>query len=135
MVDSVLIAALRRTLVDRAGIRLAVLFGSRARGDARPGSDVDVAVLGDGIDSLRLAAELSRELGLDVDVVDLADPSIPLVRAVLRDGIPVHQSPVGAWGTFIAQSLCDLETDLPSFRRMQDAFVERVAARGLLDER
>ena len=116
-------------------MRLAVLFGSQARGDSRADSDVDLGVLGDRIDTLRLAAELSKELDRDVDVVDLEEPSIALLRAVLRDGIAVHEAPPGAWGSFIARSLCDLETDLPAIRRMQDAFIRRVAARGLLDGR
>lgn len=132
MVDPELLASLRRALSSRAELRLAVLFGSRARGDARADSDLDVAILGDGIDTLRLASDLSRELGYEVDVVSLAEPSIALVRAVLRDGVPVWQSPAGTWGRFIAESLCDLETDLPLFRRMQDGFVRRVAAEGLL---
>ena len=32
-------------LARRYGIELIILFGSRARGDARPGSDLDVGVL------------------------------------------------------------------------------------------
>jgi predicted nucleotidyltransferase len=36
------IEALRRALHGRKGIRLALLFGSRARGRARPESDADI---------------------------------------------------------------------------------------------
>lgn len=135
MADTELLASLRHALSSVSGLRLAVLFGSQARGDSGPDSDVDVAVLGNRLDRLRLASELSRLLEREVDLVDLSEPSIALVRAVLRDGIAVYESSPGVWGAFIGQSLCDLETDLPAFRRMQDAFVRRVAASGLLGER
>jgi predicted nucleotidyltransferase len=38
-------------------VELVLLFGSVARGQARPDSDVDVAVFGSGLDRLTLAAE------------------------------------------------------------------------------
>ncbi len=66
-----LIAALRRALENRRDIRLAMLFGSRARGCARPESDVDLAVEAPGADLGTLAADLSQAVGLEVDVVDL----------------------------------------------------------------
>jgi uncharacterized protein len=113
-------------------VDLALLFGSRARGEARPGSDVDVAVVGRGIDTLGLAAELNDAACAPVDVVDLsANPPIALLLVVLREGIKIHESRPGAYGRFRSHALMDLETDLPSFRRMQRAFVERVADSGL----
>ncbi len=71
----------------------ATLFGSRARGDARQWSDIDLAVdLADTtpptvLSELREAFEESNIL-LNVDVVDLHDAS-PIVRdAVMREGVP-----------------------------------------------
>jgi predicted nucleotidyltransferase len=54
-------------------LRLLVMHGSRARGDAHAGSDWDFAYLaGEGFDELGLRAALTRTLGTDaVDVVDL----------------------------------------------------------------
>lgn len=113
-------------------VDLALLFGSRARGAARPESDVDVAVIGRGIDALSLAAELNSSAGAPVDVVDLSvNPPIVLLLVVLREGIKIHENRPGAYGRFLSHALTDLETDLPSFRRMQSAFVERVADSGL----
>jgi uncharacterized protein (TIGR00725 family) len=45
--------------------------------------------------------------------------------------IKIHEGRPGAYGRFLAHSLMELETDLPAFRRMQRAFAQRVAERGL----
>ncbi len=50
------IEALGGALRGRKDVRVAMLFGSRARGRARPGSDADVAV--EGSDLHPLEAEL-----------------------------------------------------------------------------
>jgi predicted nucleotidyltransferase len=113
-------------------VELALLFGSRARGEAGPGSDLDVAVVGRAIDTIGLAIELSDANGLPVDVVDLSDdPPLALLLAVLRDGIKIHESRRGVYGRFLSHSLMVLETDLPGHRAMQRAFLERVAKHGL----
>jgi predicted nucleotidyltransferase len=114
-------------------IDLALVFGSRARDEAGPGSDVDVAVTGRGVDAIGLAVELTGAVGLPVDVVDLSvDPPLALLLAVLHDGVKIHERRPGAYGRFLAHSLTELETDLPAFRSMQRAFLQRVAERGLL---
>ena len=68
------VQAVRECLRGRLDVRLALVFGSRARGTATPTSDVDVAVGAPGIDLLELAALLSRATGLEVDVVDFSRP-------------------------------------------------------------
>lgn len=114
-------------------IDLALVFGSRARDEAGPSSDVDVAVTGRGVETIGLAVELTDAVGLPVDVVDLSvDPPLALLVAVLHDGIKIHEGRPGAHGRFLAHSLTALETDLPAFRSMQRAFLQRVAERGLL---
>lgn len=71
------------------GVELAVLFGSHARGAARPGSDVDVAIrLSDDSPEETRGVELAlgRAAGRDVDVVPL-DASPPLLRfEIAREG-------------------------------------------------
>lgn len=114
-------------------VDLALVFGSRACGEAGPTSDLDVAVTGREVDTIGLAVELGDAVGLPVDVVDLSmDPPLALLLAVLRDGVKIHEGRPGAHGRFLAHSLMELETDLPAFRSMQRAFVQRVAQRGLL---
>ncbi|HBL31639.1 MAG TPA: nucleotidyltransferase domain-containing protein [Acidobacteria bacterium] len=89
---------LRETLAARAereGIAAAWLFGSVARGTARPDSDVDVGILYSE-DPPRTLAGIGRTFGLEEDLVEALEAPIQIValnRAspelivrVLRDG-------------------------------------------------
>jgi predicted nucleotidyltransferase len=68
----------------------AYAYGSVARGDDRPDSDLDLAVLlppRSGLpDRLGLMADLGRAVARDVDLVSLREASGDLVHEVLRDG-------------------------------------------------
>jgi predicted nucleotidyltransferase len=92
-VDNGLIDALRSALSPVSTLRLVVLFGSRARGDARPDSDVDLAVsFGTAPSLLDLGDVVSRcesATSLRVDVVELdgLPSSKPaLAYEIARDG-------------------------------------------------
>jgi predicted nucleotidyltransferase len=87
--------ALRTALASPPpGLVCAYLFGSQARGNARPGSDIDVAVLFkqdpprtlEGL-HLALADDLSAAVGRPVDLVVLNRAPVDLVHRVLRDGV------------------------------------------------
>ena len=125
------VQTIRECLLGRLDVRLALVFGSRARGTATPTSDVDVAVGAPGVDLLDLTAELSRATGLEVDVVDLEHTGVPLLARIVREGVLVHERRPGTAATWRAQALADLETDAPWFARMRDAWLARVAARGV----
>lgn len=91
-----LVERLRAFLDGLEGIVCVYLFGSVARGSARPDSDVDVAVLFERDSPSTLAesgvgvsGELERRLGCAVDLVVLNRASADLVHRVLRDGIVV----------------------------------------------
>jgi Polymerase beta, Nucleotidyltransferase len=105
-----------------------MLFGSRSRGCAQPGSDVDLAVEAPGVDLGTLAADLSQAAGLEVDVVDLRQAGYPLLKAVLRDGILVHQGQRGALGSWRSQAIARIELDRPGFERMRDGFLRKLVA-------
>ena len=77
-----------------AGVAAAWLFGSFARGDARDGSDVDVAVLCRRAPKptfetlpLELEGEIERLLGRTVQVIALNPAPADLRARVLRDGV------------------------------------------------
>lgn len=126
-------ARLASVLAGREDVRLALLFGSRARGRAHPRSDVDLAVWAPGVDLLALGARLSTELGEDVDVVSLESPDIPLLAQIVEDAVLVHEGRPGAHGAWRARAISELETDGPWYARMRDAWIASVARRGLSD--
>lgn len=80
---------------EAQGILAAWLFGSVARGTARPDSDVDIAVLyredpprtlaGIG-DVFGLEEDLVEATGLPIQLVDLSQAPLELILRVLRDG-------------------------------------------------
>jgi predicted nucleotidyltransferase len=125
--------SLRRALAGRDDVDLALLFGSRARGRAHADSDVDLAVLAPGVDLLDLTASLTLALDLEVHVADLDDASIPLLQAILRDGILVHEGRRGSAARWRSHALTTLETDGPWYVRMSEAWLRRVAERGVVD--
>jgi predicted nucleotidyltransferase len=129
-VDPDLLAALRSVLDDRTDIALALLFGSNARGRGGPDSDADVAVLGRDLDLLQLRADLSQAIHGDVDVVDLARATYPLTKAVLRDGVLIHQGERGAEARWRSHAISEIETDRPGYERMRDAYLDRLAEGG-----
>jgi predicted nucleotidyltransferase len=83
----------RRTELARFGVRSLALFGSRAREQAHPGSDVDLLVdFARPIDLLafmELEEELQAWLGASVDLVP-RDALKPLLRErILREAVSV----------------------------------------------
>jgi predicted nucleotidyltransferase len=92
--DSLVTGPLAALAASHAGLRLLVIFGSRARGDAHERSDWDLGYLGEpGLDADGLLADAVLALGTDhVDLVDLARASALLRYRAARDGVVVHES-------------------------------------------
>jgi predicted nucleotidyltransferase len=128
MTRAEIVDRLKSALASRTDVRLAVLFGSRARGTAHEGSDVDVAIDAPGTDDTELSVALGDALGCEVDVVSPYTDSIPLLHSIVRDGVVVHEARRGAGALWRSHALATLETDLPWFRRMADAMLVRLAA-------
>ncbi len=79
---------LTRILRGRPNIRLAILFGSRAGGDARSDSDIDLALLADeplsGATVLELMEAIGGEFGCPVDIVDLYHVPQPITGQAFK---------------------------------------------------
>jgi predicted nucleotidyltransferase len=80
-----------RELAARRGLKRIRVFGSMARGDARPGSDVDLLVeVPPGVSGLAiggLVMDAQELLGRHVDVVTTAALGPALREAVLADAV------------------------------------------------
>lgn len=78
-----------QAILDRHRVASMVAYGSRARGDARPDSDLDVAIrLARGaapLAAMSVEADLEELLGLPVSVAELPNPRIE--SGVARDGV------------------------------------------------
>lgn len=122
---------LRSVLSTKPGVRLALLFGSRARGTSHAGSDVDVAVLAPGEDLLALGSELTRAVGTTVDVISLDDPGFALLEELVRDSLPIYEATAGNAARWRSHALSELDLDRAGFERMRDAWLARVANKGL----
>jgi predicted nucleotidyltransferase len=120
---------LRSALSSRSeGMVCAYLFGSHARGDARQGSDIDVAVLFakdpprtlDGL-HLDMADELTGIAGRKVDLVVLNRAPVDLIHRVLRDGVLLLDRDPSARIRFEVRSRSEYLDLLPFLRRYRRA--------------
>jgi predicted nucleotidyltransferase len=115
--DEPTIEKVREALAREPGVACALVFGSRARG-IEPRSHVDLGIVGRDVDRPELAARLSRLLGFEVDVVDLDEAWVPLLRTVLEDAVPVASNVPGALGDFYSRAYLTLDLDGPLYDRM-----------------
>ncbi|HEX4954651.1 MAG TPA: nucleotidyltransferase domain-containing protein [Thermoanaerobaculia bacterium] len=121
--------AVKEILAARPEVKLAVLFGSTARGKTRPGSDVDIGVLLDGEhpETLwHLTGALGSTLRRDVDLVDLAKAP-PLLRfEITRDGKLLYERDPDAWYYFKVQALTDWWDWEPTARWLNEVSLARL---------
>lgn len=129
---------IRERLAARGDVAFAYLFGSRAKGTARPDSDVDLAVhfgadVGRGTDgedtasverkksALELEGVLERELGRRVQVVVLEDAPPGLTHNVLDTGRLVFCQDDRARRHFFVDH-CRLYFDMEPARRIFERY-------------
>ena len=121
------IPKLSALLAERDDLVLALLFGSRAAGTARPDSDVDLALLGRGPLGTDVKLEVMRRVGAAfgtaVDVVDLHGTPEPVTGEALA-GVRL----LGDDRTFaelLIRHLDNVEDFIPLQRRILDERRER----------
>ena len=90
------LAQIRQVLLETTHLERAVLFGSRAKGTHKPGSDVDLALMGDTLqfkDRLQLDNELDDlNLPVNFDLVMYGQISDPAVREHIdRVGVTLYR--------------------------------------------
>jgi predicted nucleotidyltransferase len=110
-------------------LKLAVLFGSTARGQARSRSDVDLGVLLDPYSPglrFQVEAELGRAAGRTVDVI-LLDDAPPLLRfEIAREGVLLFQREDHLWTRFKARAMVDWWDWAPTHRMIAAGVVRRL---------
>ena len=81
-----------------------MVFGSRARGDERADSDIDLAVLltepADPLTVWENAQLLASQLQQDVDLIDLRSATTVLQKEVISSGIWLHKADAFACDLF-----------------------------------
>ncbi|HYV43564.1 MAG TPA: nucleotidyltransferase domain-containing protein [Myxococcaceae bacterium] len=116
--------------LDREAVRLAVLFGSRAKGVARAESDWDVGLIVSApVDWFAWMAELGSIVGGRVDLVDLARAPPLLAHRAATEGKVLLDRSGHEFASFASLALRKY-WDTAKFRRMQEESLRRfVAAR------
>ncbi len=123
---------LRSRISSLPAVRLAALFGSQARGEARPRSDVDLGVLLDpDTPAVRwqIVEELERVAEREVDVIFLAEAP-PLLRfEISRDGVLLFEKEDGLWTDVKVRAMVDWWDWAPYSRLFTKAAVRRLRER------
>jgi len=124
--------AVAKVLEADPRIAYGLVFGSAGRGEARAGSDLDVAIgltPGVGLDALavgRLVSDLERATGRTIDVALLGEAPPALAYRVFRDGVVVFVRDRSAMVERHVQAILDYL----DYRPFEAAFV-----RGVLEAR
>lgn len=119
--------ALQAILRRGPPLRLAVLFGSGARGELRPDSDLDIGIVPEDPD-LPLAAELDLQLelgaaaGRPIDVVRLDRASTLLRGQVARDARLLLEGQPGAFLAFRVRATVEYLDFLPLYDEVAERF-------------
>lgn len=108
------LGALSRSAATQRGLRLLLLFGSRARADARARSDWDLGYLaGPELDPSALLLDVVTALRTDrVDLVDLARAGAQVRFRAAAEGRVVHAADEGTFQRFWTDAVtfwCDAE--------------------------
>jgi predicted nucleotidyltransferase len=99
---------LRERAASLPEVRLAVLFGSTARGQARKGGDVDLGLLLEPDTQegrLKTLEELERAVDRKIDVALLNEVKPALGLEITRNGILLFEREEGLWTDFRVRAM------------------------------
>jgi len=123
-------------VLERAGVVVAYLFGSRAGGRHRASSDADIAVLTDRpmglLEQEMLADRLARAMRVpEVDIVMLDRSPLELRGRVIQEGRPIHSSDEPRRVAFEVRTRSEYFDFLPTLEAHTARFIKNVAREGL----
>jgi predicted nucleotidyltransferase len=124
------IAALRAALAG-APVRLAILFGSVARGRTRADSDVDVAILPRDPDlqlreELKLQAQLERACRREIDLVRMDRADTLLAWQIARHGVVLKADPPAEYARFVMRAAADYLDAQPALEAAARRYARRL---------
>jgi len=110
MLDPSLLGHVRALLRGGPPLQLAALFGSRAKGNARTDSDLDIGIIPTDAalplrEELALAAALSAAAGAEVDLVRLDRDDPLLGREVAQTGVCLFEAAPGVFSAYRATAM------------------------------
>lgn len=112
---------LKGTLAEHGGIRLAILFGSRATGHGTANSDLDLAVRTTAplevAEKIALIEKLAEATGMPVDLIDLKRVGEPLLGQILKHGVRLMGSDTD-YAALLSRHLFDAADFLPYRNRI-----------------
>lgn len=122
----------------RHGILAAYAYGSRVSGRPLPDSDLDIGYYRSGAareplplaEEMLLAADLSRELGCEVDLRYLGDAPLELRGKVLEEGVRVYSGDDVERVGLERDTLSRYHDYKDVFLRMHEIRLRETAARG-----
>ena len=81
-----------RELAEKYGIEKVILFGSRARGDYKERSDIDLAFTGENGTGFSLDVDEETSTLLMFDLVDLSGSVTPeLLDSIRKEGVVIYE--------------------------------------------
>ena len=125
---------LQELLTEHPEVKLAILYGSFAKGSERPDSDIDLAVAKDHRDQLdeetllSISLEASKRTEREVQLRDLARAQGVFLKEVLTKGEVIHQTDPRVRGELIIRMLDFVEDFLPTVRMIRRKKRERFLA-------
>ena len=128
-----LLSGLRRALRTERHVRLAVLYGSMARGDADAGSDLDLLVALSGDEDPLATVQLSRRLAgvaareVDVARLDRIEENAPLLLERVLDEGRVIVDRDGLWADLQRRRRAIRARAERSYRRQMREAAEAIA--------
>jgi uncharacterized protein len=134
MVDAELIEGLKGVLAGGPPMRLALVFGSVARGTSKPHSDLDIAIFPVDPDlplreELNLQSRLSAVSGREVDLVRVDQCAPGLRFRLAREGLLLLGSS-SELARFQARAGIEHADLAPARRRAEQLYLRRLAAGG-----
>lgn len=117
-------------LISKKGIKLVILFGSRAKGSNLDRSDYDLALMQDeSFDIIKMTMEICRVLETDkVDIIDIRQVSPLLGMEIAKYGKIIFESKPGLFNSFkslIFRKYCDTKKIRDARKESIKSFLEK----------